>query len=235
LKIFLTIALIWIPSFTVLADDCPLQGRWKSDAARTLADIANRDSFEADELSAVSQDLFGHVIHEWTCTEFRAYFDYSEPAEAVPYRIHDLDAEAFIVTVHGETEVELKIALEGACYKVLTGGRKFFEYFCPVRSGPISDWNKDQAWERRKQIEQLHAKTPGGRDLSRLRSALGPIRDKDSVLRIASLVLKSAPVEKDGVFRVGNIEITFDAESNLSSLSTSEGGIVIASDSAGDD
>jgi len=102
----------------------------------------------------------------------------------------------------------------------------------------VSNWNKDQAWERRKQIEALHAKTPGGRDLSRLsdalrlRDAVGPIQDKDAVLRIASLVLKSSPVEEDGVFRVGNIEITFDAESNLSSLSTSEGGVVIASDSA---
>ena len=115
-----------------MAADCPLQGKWKSDSARTLADIGTRDTFDAEALNAVSQDLFGHMIHEWTCTEFRAYFEDSEPADAVTYQIHDREAESFIVTVHGETEFELKIALEGACYKVRIGGRQFFEYFCPV-------------------------------------------------------------------------------------------------------
>ncbi len=132
MRTLLAIALIWFPSLAVMADDCPLQGKWTSDAARTLADIATRDTFEADAMNAVSQDLFGHMIHEWSCTEFRAYFDNSEPAEAVTYQIRDRKAESFIVTVHGETEFELKIALEGACYKVRIGGRQFYEYFCPV-------------------------------------------------------------------------------------------------------
>ncbi len=132
MRTLLTIALIWFPALVVMADDCPLQGKWKSDAARTLADIATRDTFEADAMNAVSQDLFGHMIHEWTCTEFRAYFDDSEPGEAVTYQIHDLEAASFIVTVHGETEFELKFALEGVCYKVRISGRQFYEYFCPI-------------------------------------------------------------------------------------------------------
>jgi len=103
----------------------------------------------------------------------------------------------------------------------------------------VGNWNKNQAWERRKQLEALVGETPGGRDLGRLSDALrldnpaGPIRDKDSVLRIASVVLESLPVEVDGVFRVGIIEITFDDDSNLSSLSMSEGGVRIAGDSTG--
>jgi len=115
-----------------MAADCPLQGKWKSDAARTLADIATRDTFDADALNAVSQDLFGHIIHEWTCTEFRAYPEGSEPADAVEYQIHEHEAESIIVIIGGEREIELKIVLEGACYKVLQSGRQFFEYFCPV-------------------------------------------------------------------------------------------------------
>jgi len=132
MRTLLTIALIWFPALVVMADDCPLQGKWKSDAARTLADIATRDTFDADAMNAVGQDLFGHMIHEWTCTEFRAYSDNSETGEAVTYQIHDLEAESFIVTVHGETEYELKFALEGVCYKVLVSGRQFYEYFCPI-------------------------------------------------------------------------------------------------------
>ena len=115
-----------------MAADCPLQGKWKSDSARTLADIGTRDTFDAEALNAVSQDLFGHMIHEWTCTEFRAYPEGSEPGDAVEYQIDDREAESFIVTFHGETEFELQFALEGACYKVLIGQRQFYEYFCPI-------------------------------------------------------------------------------------------------------
>ena len=130
MRTLLTIALILFPALAVLADDCPLQGKWKSDAARTLADIATRDTLEAGAINAVSQDFFGHMIHEWTCTEFRAYLDDSEPGEAVSYKIHDREAESFIVTVHGETEFELQVALEGECYKVRIG--ESHEYFCPI-------------------------------------------------------------------------------------------------------
>ena len=125
-------ALVWFPALAVAADDCPLQGKWRSDAARTLADIASRDTFEADAMNAVSQDFFGHMIHEWTCTGFRSYFDNSEPAEAVAYRIHDHEAESFIITMQAETALELKITMEGACYKIRVPGRQFYEYFCPV-------------------------------------------------------------------------------------------------------
>ena len=132
MRTLLTIALFSFPALAVLADDCPLQGKWKSNAARTLADIATRNTFDADAMNAVSQDLFGHIIHEWTCTEFRAYLDDSESAEAIAYQIDDREAESFIVTFHGETEFEFQLVLEGACYKVLIGGRQFYEYFCPI-------------------------------------------------------------------------------------------------------
>ena len=132
MRTLLTIALIWFPALGAAADDCPLQGKWKSDAARTLADIATRDTFDGDAMNAASQDLFGHVIHEWTCTGFRAYRDDSESGEAIAYQIDDREAESFIVTLHGETEFEMKISLEGACYKVQNPRRQFYEYFCPV-------------------------------------------------------------------------------------------------------
>ncbi len=132
MRTVLTIALIWFPALVAAADDCPLQGKWKSDEARTLADISTRDTISAGAANAVSQGVFGHMIHEWTCTEFRAYPDDSEPAEAVTYRITGREAEWFVVTIYGATEYELKISLEGACYKVQEPARRFYEYFCPV-------------------------------------------------------------------------------------------------------
>lgn len=132
LRTILTIVLIWFPVLDAVADDCPLQGKWKSDEARTLANISTIDSLSAGAANAVSQDVFGRVIHEWTCTEFRAYPYDSEPADAVTYRIEGREAEWYVLTVYGATEYELKIALEGACYKVQMPARKFYEYFCPV-------------------------------------------------------------------------------------------------------
>jgi hypothetical protein len=99
----------------------------------------------------------------------------------------------------------------------------------------LSNSKKDEAWERRNQIESLHASTPGGHDMHRLTAALGSIRDRESVLRIATSVLESPPVEKDGVYQVGNVEIRFDASANLSGLATTDGGVVIASVSADTD
>ena len=84
----------------------------------------------------------------------------------------------------------------------------------------MSNSDQDEKWALRNRIEEMHAATPGGAALNRLRHALGLVRDKNSVLQIASEVLNSPPVEDGNVFRFGKIELTFDDDSNLSSLST---------------
>lgn len=135
MRFLLVITLLFFPALSHAEDDCPLQGKWKSDAARTLADVASRGTFDGDEKNAASQDLFGHVIHHWTCTGFRAYSgdsDDSDPTDAVPYRVHNRNADSFIVTISGQTECEMNISFEGECYKVLNPGRQFYEYFCPI-------------------------------------------------------------------------------------------------------
>ena len=126
----LTIVLFWFPALVAAADDCPLLGKWKSDEARTLASISTTDALSAGAANAISQDVFGRMIHEWTCTDFRAYPDDSESADAVTYRIEGREAEWYVVTVYGATEYELRIAVEGECYKVQMPARKFYEYFC---------------------------------------------------------------------------------------------------------
>ena len=80
--------------------------------------------------------------------------------------------------------------------------------------------------ELRKRIEELHEQTPAGRDLKKLREALGQVRDKESVMRIATEVLGRAQVEKDGVIRVGDVRLGFDSNDRLSGLSTA-GDVVI--------
>ena len=109
-----------------------MKGKWKSDAARTLAEIASKDTFAGEEKNAASQDLFGHMIHHWTCTSFKAYRGDSEAAEAFPFQIRNRDAVSFTAIISGRTEFEMDIVMEGECYKVLNPGRRFYEYFCPI-------------------------------------------------------------------------------------------------------
>ena len=57
------------------AAECPLKGVWKSDAAKTLADIAATNAMSDRAASALSDNTYGHMTHEWTCTDVRAGFD----------------------------------------------------------------------------------------------------------------------------------------------------------------
>ena len=112
--------------------ECPLQGAWKSDAARTLADIAARDALSSQGKNAVSTDFFGHMIHEWTCTELRAWFDYQTRAEPMPYRIAERTPDSLLIEFPDDPNADLKLTFEGACYKMYLEHKGFNEYFCPV-------------------------------------------------------------------------------------------------------
>jgi hypothetical protein len=114
------------------AEQCRLNGTWRSDSARTLAAIADKSDPAA--LNALSSDLFGHMIHEWTCTEMRAWFDDGKRPEASPYTVveADADADVMIVSFSDSEDVVLRITFEGECYKVSFDEERF-EYFCPVK------------------------------------------------------------------------------------------------------
>ncbi len=87
--------------------------------------------------------------------------------------------------------------------------------------------------QRRRAIEALHAQSPIGQEFEKLRAALGNVLDKDSVIRIASDVLRSSPVDTDGKVRIGKFDFGFDANDNLESLSNWTGGLVIKSEKSG--
>ena len=90
----------------------------------------------------------------------------------------------------------------------------------------MSESKQQKQRKVRKQIEELHAQTPAGRNVNRLLEALGQIQDRESVMRIATEVIGDARIEEDGVIRVGDVRLTFDDDDRLSSLST-VGNIVI--------
>jgi hypothetical protein len=80
-----TVLLLLTPCVSASVADCPLNGRWKSDAPRTLADIAAHDALSDSAKSSLSDDFFGHMIHEWTCNSMTAWFDYQQRPQAMPF------------------------------------------------------------------------------------------------------------------------------------------------------
>ncbi len=81
--------------------------------------------------------------------------------------------------------------------------------------------------ERREWVEALHEKAHGKNHLSEqsqaIANALGGRYDKDSVLKVMAEVLGVEPVEKDGVYWVGDWELSFDKDNNLKNMSASSG------------
>ena len=116
-----------------LAGECPLAGRWKSDAARTLAEVAAAPGVRREAMNPLSDDLFGHMNHEWTCTELLAWLDDDEPGEPVAYRIVERDSDSLLVTFPGGAENDLRVVFEGECYKIQSQHQDYSEYFCRVR------------------------------------------------------------------------------------------------------
>ena len=79
--------------------------------------------------------------------------------------------------------------------------------------------------ERREWIEALHEEAHGKSHLSEqsqaIGNALGGRYDKESVLKVVAEVLGVEPVEKDGVYRVGDWALRFDEDNNLKDMSAS--------------
>jgi hypothetical protein len=134
MKTLVALLLIGFAAPTIAgAADCPLQGVWKSDAARTLADIAARNALSPRGMTAVSADFFGHMIHEWTCTELRAWFDYHPRQNPVSYQITESTPDSLLVTFPSSDDNDLHLIFEGECYKILFEPQTYHEYFCPAQ------------------------------------------------------------------------------------------------------
>ncbi|MEQ8207045.1 MAG: hypothetical protein RIA65_12770 [Woeseia sp.] len=121
------IAFLCMFTTAVVAEDCRLQGGWKSDAARTLAGINSARLRDPETLNAISDDLFGHMIHEWTCTEYRERFDTQSESIAVAYETVAESEYSITVRVLSDPAYVLSVVWEGECYKLPVAGHDFYE------------------------------------------------------------------------------------------------------------
>ncbi len=81
--------------------------------------------------------------------------------------------------------------------------------------------------ERREWVAALHEKAHGKSHLSEqsqaIANALVGRYDKDSVLKVMAEVLGVEPVETDGVYWVGEWQLSFDKNNDLKNMSASRG------------
>jgi hypothetical protein len=119
----------------VAAADCTLCGKWRSNAAKTLADIEAR----VPTYPASLRKMFGMTTIEYTASLVRAYAHGDPKADAVPWAPYTLvkqpPGQPQILRTAGADGKSQEIAIEFQedCYRVLIPTRQgpgFHEYFC---------------------------------------------------------------------------------------------------------
>ncbi len=124
-------------SFPVAARDCALCGTWRSNEAKTLADIEAR----VPTYPAGLRKFFGKLTIEYTATTSRAYMAGEQKPEDVPWMPYTLEVRAagqpsLLRTAGAEGKwMETAIEVRDDCYRVVvptTQGPGFHEYFCRV-------------------------------------------------------------------------------------------------------
>jgi len=72
------------------------------------------------------------MIHEWSCTDLRAWFDYQSRAGPELYYIAEQSPDSVLVAFPDDPKADLRLTFEGECYKMFYDSKGFYEYFCPV-------------------------------------------------------------------------------------------------------
>ena len=124
-------------SFPVAARDCALCGTWRSNEAKTLADIEAR----VPTYPAGLRKFFGKLTIEYTATASRAYLAGEQKAEDAAWMPYTLEVrpagKPWLLRTAGADGKWLETAIEvrDDCYRVLVPtkqGPGFHEYFCRV-------------------------------------------------------------------------------------------------------
>jgi hypothetical protein len=119
----------------VAAADCTLCGKWRSNAAKTLADIEAR----VPTYPASLRKMFGTMTIEYTATKVRAVAHSDSKANAAPWSPYTLEKRPpgqpqILRTADADGKwQEAAIEFSEDCYRVLIPTRQgpgFHEYFC---------------------------------------------------------------------------------------------------------
>jgi hypothetical protein len=113
-------------SFSAAA--CPLNGKWKSDKAKTLAEL-NGTNISADRKAKLSK-LFGRMVVDYKDCK-TAVVDFGGKKSEFNFKVVEESPSALVIK-DAESGEMTRMTLEGNCYSVPVKGMGFNEHFCKL-------------------------------------------------------------------------------------------------------
>ena len=120
--------------FSAIAEECPLKGKWQSNEAATLREMAKASNITAKQKAFFSNKFFEKLIIEYTCNEFTTY--YEGESDTSGYKVVKRDGN-FITLKNLDDDCEdpclQTVELDGDCYLIPLPGFDFKEVFCKIK------------------------------------------------------------------------------------------------------
>jgi len=117
-------------------DGCRIEGKWKSNAALTIADMKKHGHVTAEQRRFMANGFFGRLVHEFSCSKGRTYFAEEGPKNADwrPYRILEKGPNYVVLGYPGGKRAEgVRFEFVGQCFKLPVAKLGFDEFFCRER------------------------------------------------------------------------------------------------------
>lgn len=125
-----------ITTFVNAESGCPLEGKWRSDEAKTLESMRMYGSVTEKQRELFENGFFGRLTVEIGCDKFIATFD-GEEGETVTFDIVSVKGNTitarYIDSFTGSTFESTATIENDGCYSVPVGIVGFKEYFCRVK------------------------------------------------------------------------------------------------------
>ncbi len=128
LTLILTIALF---TSSLGAKECPLEGFWKSNEAKTLASLEVASNVTEKQRELFSKDFFGKLFMQIKCSEYTAVLE--DWYETTPYEL--ISSKENVVILKYESILDegfdvMEATISGDCYSVPINSGQFREYLC---------------------------------------------------------------------------------------------------------
>ncbi len=139
MKHLLPMIVLCLAGHAAIAQDLQsaLIGKWRSDEAKTLADMHKHPEIPEKSRKFFEHRFFGRLVNVIEKGRAASYFieDQGKPLEYYPYTITEVGANYLKIQYKSkitDTMLEEQLFFEGDCYYVYITKSQFREYFCRV-------------------------------------------------------------------------------------------------------
>ena len=129
---FVATIIVLIFSLNLKAEECPLEGYWKSHEAKTLESLKAAKNVSDKHKQLFENNFFGKLFMHIECDKFTAIME--DWQEVSKYTVIKASKESVTIKYNSTLEgiVEREALITGECYSLEINNNQFREYFCPV-------------------------------------------------------------------------------------------------------